>query len=74
MKLPWRKILWVYRSADRGWVVSVFKRQWHVIIARIPDPTLSDIVVQALNRPEVRETMVRNNALIAKLMKANGRR
>jgi hypothetical protein len=29
MKLPWRKLLWIYRSAAGGWCVFVFRRGFH---------------------------------------------
>lgn len=72
MKLPWRKILWVYRSAERGWVVSIFKRQWHVTIERIPEPALSDVVLRALAHVEITQNVQVNNALLARLMKKGG--
>jgi hypothetical protein len=30
MRIHWRKVLWVYRSADDGWCVFIFKRGYHV--------------------------------------------
>lgn len=71
MRLPWRKVFWVYRSAAGGWVVSIFKRQWHVTIERIPDPTLSEIVLRALASSEVADNLTQNNALLARLMRKN---
>jgi hypothetical protein len=33
MRVSWRKILWIYRSAAGGWYVSIFKRGFHI---RVP--------------------------------------
>ncbi len=30
MKLHWRKVFWMYRSAAGGWAVFVLKRGFHV--------------------------------------------
>jgi hypothetical protein len=35
MRVPWRKLFWVYRSADNGVCVFIFKRGFHV--TRISD-------------------------------------
>lgn len=30
MKIRWRKVLWVYRSAAGGWVIVICKRFFHL--------------------------------------------
>ena len=69
MKLPWRRILWIYRSAAGGWLISIFGNEWHLQIDKVPQPKLSDIVMQALKSEAVADNMIKNNALIARLMR-----
>lgn len=69
VKFPWRKVLWIYRSAAGGWCIYVFKRGFHVLIERIPDPSLSDLVIRALQSEALRDNLTANNALLARLQR-----